>query len=189
MKQDIIQAEVANIKRSRMMLTIFVLLFICVIFWTVVSLINTQNETAISPDLSKSATTLTPTINDSVLTQLEQEREFTDEELASFVIYRFISAEVGDAEVLLPLGEEPSSSPADTTTTRPTPTPTPAPRTQQSTTPATSAPTATPSASTGAGSTSAGNTLGVTTQEELPLAESKSEAESEALNNSGEQTR
>jgi hypothetical protein len=186
MKQDIIQAEVANIKRSRMMLTIFVLLFICVIFWTVVSLINTQNETAISPDLSKSATALTPTINDSVLTQLEQEREFTDEELASFVIYRFISAEVGDAEVLLPLGEEPSS-PADTTTTRPTPAPTPT--TQQRTTPATSAPTATPSASTGAGSTSPGNTLGVTTQEELPLAESESEAESEAQNNSGEQTR
>jgi hypothetical protein len=159
MTHDKIQADIASIKRSRMFLVIFVLLFVCVILWTLVTLFNSQKESAISPELEQSAVPLTPTINESVLEQLEQEREFTDEELAEFPIYRFVKAGDTGGEVLLPLGEEPPETAARASSpTRATPTPrpsaTPAASLQPNTTPA--------PASTFA----PGNTLGVTTESE-----------------------
>ncbi len=130
MKNNGLHPDLEKLKQNKQLLVIFVLLLMCVIAWTVVTLFNSQKQSAISPELKNSAIPLVPTIDETVLNDLENEQTFSDDDLANFVIYRMVKTE-GDNTVLLPLGTEPSknqtktSSPSSTPSATPTPTPTP----------------------------------------------------------------
>jgi hypothetical protein len=78
--------EVARIKTSQQLLTILILLFICMIFWIIVSLFSSQTNTKITPEVLEMAKPFNPTLSTEVLDSIEQRTVITDEELVDFPI-------------------------------------------------------------------------------------------------------
>lgn len=127
MKQSSFDTELEKLKQNRQFFVIFALLFVCVVFWAVVSVFNSQQQSVISPELQEKALPLNPTISEAVLEQLEQERTYSEEELAEFTIYRLLKRDDGSGQLLLPLGSDVAlSSPAPRASASASPTPAPA---------------------------------------------------------------
>jgi hypothetical protein len=127
--------DIKKLQHGKQLITIFVLLFVCAIFWGAISIFNSQQTSVISPELQKSALPLNPTITESVLDELEKERTYSESELAEFTIYRMLRSEQDNSQVLLPLGKElppagtkppqetPTASPSPSPSLRPSPSP------------------------------------------------------------------
>lgn len=76
-----------RLKHKRQVLTMFILLFIALIFWAIITLISSQKSTKIEADLLELAKPLTPVLKTEVLDTLETRRSFDDTELSSFSIF------------------------------------------------------------------------------------------------------
>lgn len=72
------------------MLAILVLLFVCVVFWMGGTLFSSQRDTKIDPELTRLAKPLSPTLDVTVIEQIEEKRQYTEDELANFTIYKIV---------------------------------------------------------------------------------------------------
>lgn len=100
--------------------------------WVAFSLLRSQRKTAISTELRNLAKPLTPTINRTVLDEIEQMKSFSSSELSQFPIYTIIiSEETGFEQVVtkdererqLELLNQPSPSPSPSVSPSPSPSP------------------------------------------------------------------
>lgn len=121
--------EVNRLKANQQLLTILVLLFICMIFWIIVSLFSSQNSTKISPEVQQMAKPFNPTLDATVLDTLDGKRLLTDEELSSFPIFIIQRNLTDQTETIVELNtgrsieNSPVTTPPTTSTTQPTTTP------------------------------------------------------------------
>jgi len=96
--------ELQKIRKSQSVLTIFVLLFVCIIVWGVVSLFAAKQESKVDQQLLELAKPLNPTIDTSHFSKMQLKRSFSDAELANFPIFQLLTNEKSREEVVVPLG-------------------------------------------------------------------------------------
>lgn len=136
MKNPFVQ-ELERIKQSQQLLIIFLLLFILVFFWTIVSIFSAKNQEKVSAELKTLAAPLSPNIDLETLNAIEQKVTYSDAELADFPIYRILISRDGRSKFVVPIDVtldeiEPEQRPQ----TRPESEPTPSPQPSSSPTPA-----------------------------------------------------
>lgn len=74
-----------------------------IMIWVGFSLFHSQRTSSISPELTKLALPLTPTINQAVLESLEAKQTYTDQELSGFTIYKTVRLSDSRTEAIVPL--------------------------------------------------------------------------------------
>lgn len=116
-----------QLKQRQRLLQILIFSLVTIAVWVGLSLFRTQRQTTISPELRGLAEPLTPTINQSILSELEQKRVYTSSELQNFPIYKFIVDTQTGSEQVVTIDVEPTPSPTATPTPSPSPTPAPTP--------------------------------------------------------------
>lgn len=89
------QKQLDKIRQNRQVLLILIFLFVIVIFWTIIGLISSRQQLGISPELVEYAKPLIPTVDEETLQRIEGKREFSEDELKSFPIYKIISTRDG----------------------------------------------------------------------------------------------
>lgn len=118
------QRQLANLRQQQQLLYILVFSFATILIWLALSLFTSQKKTEISKELQELAKPLSPTINRTILEQLQQERVFTEAELADFPIYKILVSEEGaERMVTIDTDEDVTPSPSP----RPSPASTPVP--------------------------------------------------------------
>lgn len=141
MKQPSLAQELQNLQKNRQFLAIMVLLFVCVMFWTGITLFASQRSTKLDEHLVKLAEPLNPTLDEAVISQIEAKQYSSSEELTSFPIYKIILTTEGDKIVPIDTPEDffdkqstgqetnfnPSASPEADSAPTPTPSLSPSP--------------------------------------------------------------
>lgn len=104
MKKELtIKNEIKKIQTSKQLLTIMILLFVSLLFWVVISLITSQTSEKISPELQTIAKPLTPVIDDTAFDSIERRKEYTQDELSTFTIFKVLLSRDGKTEKVVPL--------------------------------------------------------------------------------------
>jgi len=123
---NVFAQELQKIRKSQKILTIFVLLFVCVIVWGVVSLFSAKQESKVDATVLLLAKPLNPTIDTEIFPKVQLKRSFSDTELANFPIYQLLTNEKSREEVVVLLGvtkeelnKEPEPQPTPETTESP----------------------------------------------------------------------
>ncbi|NCN83214.1 MAG: hypothetical protein GW947_04605 [Candidatus Pacebacteria bacterium] len=122
---NVFAQELQKIRKSQKILTMFVLLFVVIIVWAVVSLFSAKQTTKVDKQLLDLAKPLNPTIDTSIFATLQLKRSFSDTELANFPIYQLLTNDKSREQVVVPLGvtkdelnsqnvPEPTPSPSQT---------------------------------------------------------------------------
>ncbi len=123
-----IKQEIISLRHNQYFLALLVLLFVCIIVWTSVSIVTSQKETKVSPKLQQMSVPLTPLIKTETLVELELKRTYGESELAEFPIYRIITSQDGRQTRAVPIDTPLDEVQAFQQTRRPiTPTATPTP--------------------------------------------------------------
>lgn len=116
--------ELSHLKTNQQLLTILILLFICMVFWIIISLFSSQTSTKITPEITEMAKPFNPTLSVEVLDTLENKKNFSDQELSNFPIYIIQKDVVTQTESIVELGSgQTVNSPQ--ATVQPTASPTP----------------------------------------------------------------
>lgn len=129
MKNPFVQ-ELERIKQSQQLLIIFLLLFILVFFWTIVSIFSVKNQERVSAELKTLAAPLSPNIDLETLDTIERKVTYSDAELADFPIYRILISRDGRSKFVVPIDVtlddiDPEQRPAPRTESEPTSSPQP----------------------------------------------------------------
>lgn len=106
------QRELNNLQHRQQLLYILLFSFATVIVWIGVSLLSSQQDTGIPPEIQLLATPLNPTINLDVLTDIRNKRAYTDDELRSFPIYKIVSDRQGGGTQVIDISQP---TPVETT--------------------------------------------------------------------------
>jgi hypothetical protein len=85
-----IATHFAQLRYKQEILAIFSLLLVSVLFWIIISLFSSQQKTKITPELTKMAVTLNPTVNTALLDELVTKKMYTQSELSQFPIFTII---------------------------------------------------------------------------------------------------
>ncbi len=96
--------ELKKLRKSQKALTSFVLLFVVVIVWAIVTLFAAKQETKIDNEILQLAKPLNPVIDTAHFPKMQLKRSFSDTELANFPIYQLLTNEKSREEVVVPLG-------------------------------------------------------------------------------------
>lgn len=121
-------------QRQRILQTLLFSL-ITIVVWVAFELFRSQQRTTISEDLKKAAQSLNPSLDETVISQLEQKNYYSTADLANFPIYKLVVGSDGRSEtmVTIDVGDDvytkPSPSPLPTLAPNPTPEETVAPET------------------------------------------------------------
>jgi len=82
-----IQAEFKALQDNQKMLVLLIFSLITVIIWVGASIINSQHTSSIEPELQAQGTPLNPSISTEILSEIEQKRVYSDQELSAFPIF------------------------------------------------------------------------------------------------------
>lgn len=121
-------SQLSQLKQKRYVVSVMTLLMIGAVVWVSTSLLGTYRRTKIPPETQAMAKPLTPSLDLTVLEDIEQRRTFTSEELATFPIYKLIIDPTTNRERIVPLDYQPTPSPitvVPTTVITSSPTPSP----------------------------------------------------------------
>ena len=113
-----------RLKHKQQLFTILVLLFICLFFWSIVTVLSSQKTTVVDAELIELAKPLTPVLRTEILEQLKTRRSFTEEELENFPINRIVVDPFTQKERIIST-DEVIATPTPRPTPRPTAVPTP----------------------------------------------------------------
>ncbi len=102
-QQDVIKRDIKKLQQSKQFLAILILLFVALLFWIIVSLISSQTTEKISPELQRLAKPLTPVIDTQVFERITAKRQYSNDELSSFTIYKVLVSKDGRTERVVPL--------------------------------------------------------------------------------------
>lgn len=94
MRTKSLRDQLLGLRKNRQFLAILILLFVCIIFWTGVTLITSQRSTKVSSELTKLATPINPNIDIEVIQELEQKNMYTEFELSNFTIYKIVTSRI-----------------------------------------------------------------------------------------------
>ena len=103
MKKNSIADQIRSLKHGQQLLASAILFFILVVLWIFVGIFAGQQESKISPALKKAALPLTPNIDEDIITELEEKRVYTQDELANFTIYKIITTDRGKEQSIVPI--------------------------------------------------------------------------------------
>lgn len=92
-----------HLKSRQRYLQLGVFFLMTIMIWVGFSLFHSQRTSSISPELTKLALPLTPTINQAVLESLEAKQTYTDQELSGFTIYKTVRLSDSRTEAIVPL--------------------------------------------------------------------------------------
>lgn len=101
--QHTFKDDLKKIQQSKQLLTIFILLFVALLFWIIISLVTSQTTEKISPELQKLAKPLTPTVDTSILEKISGKIKYSDDELSTFTIFKILTSRDGKTEKVVPL--------------------------------------------------------------------------------------
>jgi hypothetical protein len=113
--------QLTALRKQQFLLGILVFSFVTVMVWAASSLFQTQRETKIDPALIKLARSLNPTINQEILSKIEEKRSFSAGELSNFPIYKLTITQEGTQQVST-IGTDGSPGPTSSVTPSPSPT-------------------------------------------------------------------
>lgn len=102
-QQDTIKKDIKQLQQNKQFLTVLILLFVALLFWITISLITTQTEEKISPELQKLAKPLTPVIDTQVFEKISEKRQYSEDELSEFTIYKILISSDGRTDRVVPL--------------------------------------------------------------------------------------
>lgn len=88
---SLVKNRLAGLYQKQQLLGILVFSMVTIVVWVAISLVTSQTNTSIPPELLKLATPLSPTLNKDVLDQIEEKRVYTPDELAVFPIYKVLT--------------------------------------------------------------------------------------------------
>lgn len=98
-----IKNDIKKLQQNKQFLTIMVLLFVVLLFWIVVSLITSQTTEKISPEIQKISRPLTPVIDISIFDQISEKKEYSEDELSAFTIFKVLMTRDGKNEKVVPI--------------------------------------------------------------------------------------
>lgn len=92
--------QLEKIKSEKKLLLTLVFAMVALFLWVVVSLISTRGQQVISPELSKLAEPLVPTLDQNVLEKLENKSYIEPDQLESFPIYALVETSGGEYQLV-----------------------------------------------------------------------------------------
>lgn len=95
MKKKSYKQQLGLLQHKKQFFVILIFLFVVVIIWTVISLASSQEKLQISKELKDMTIPLNPNIDIEVFDKLNQKRQFSDNDLRAFSIYKIISSDRG----------------------------------------------------------------------------------------------
>lgn len=95
------KSQLSQLQKRQTLLRIFIFTLVTVIIWVGLTLFRTQQETGIRPELITKSEALNPNINIEVVNQLEQKRQYTDQELSDFPIYTIFTTKSGEEQLVV----------------------------------------------------------------------------------------
>lgn len=96
----------SSLKIKRQALYILIFSFVTVVVWISGSLFRSQRRTGIAPDLLELAKPLSPTINVSLIDEIEDKNNFSVQDLSNFQIYKLIQSKDGRIQQVVPIDYE-----------------------------------------------------------------------------------
>ncbi|MDQ3008612.1 MAG: hypothetical protein M3Q81_03375 [bacterium] len=81
------QAEITGLKHKQQLLWLLVFSLVTIVVWVSISLITSQTSTKTNPLQQQLAEPLNPSINIDVITELENKKAYTKQDLARFPLY------------------------------------------------------------------------------------------------------
>lgn len=101
--QNSFSKDLKRLQQNQQFLTIVVLLFVCMIFWLVISLFSTTQEKQTDAMLIQLAKPLNPTIDRDTFSLLEERQSYSKQELESFPIYKFAKIDRSTEQIIVPI--------------------------------------------------------------------------------------
>ena len=101
--QNSFSKDLKHLQKNQQFLTIVVLLFVCMIFWLVISLFSTSQEKQTDASLLQLAKPLNPTIDRDVFSLLEKRQSYSKQDLESFPIYKFAKISRSTEQIIVPI--------------------------------------------------------------------------------------
>jgi len=95
------KSQLSQLQKKQTLLRIFIFTLVTIIVWVGVTLLRTQQETGIRPELNKKAEALNPNVSTETLDQIEQKRAFTDADLSDFPIYSIVTLKTGEQQLVV----------------------------------------------------------------------------------------
>ncbi len=95
-----ISQQIASLQRNYLLMVGLILLFVCVLIWTLLSVASIKDESDISAEAKKYTKPLNPNFDQLVLEQISQKKAYSAEELADFPIFVFAQAKNGGGRAI-----------------------------------------------------------------------------------------
>lgn len=89
-----------SLKQKQAFLKVLIFSLVTIMIWVGFSIFRSQNTTSISPELLALAVPLNPNINLNVINTIKNKRQFTDNELSSFTIYKLVQLPGGQQQIV-----------------------------------------------------------------------------------------
>lgn len=97
------EKKLSGLRFKQQALYLMIFSFVTVTIWIGGSLFSSQKRTGISPELLELAKPLNPTINTGLLEEIEARKNYTDEELKYFQVYKVIKSKDGRIQQVVPI--------------------------------------------------------------------------------------
>jgi len=97
------EKKLTGLRFKQQALYVMIFSFVTVVVWIGGSLFSSQKRTGVSPELLELAKPLNPTINTSLLEEIEARKSYTDEELKYFQVYKIIKSKDGRIQQIVPI--------------------------------------------------------------------------------------
>jgi hypothetical protein len=127
-----VRKSLVSLQRRQQFLYVGIFSLVTVMVWVSISLLLSQKSSQIPAALRKKASPLTPTINQQVLSNLEQKTGYSESELSNFTIYKLIITRDGSEQVVTIDTPDPRTLPPEGPAREPEPTPEPTPEPESS---------------------------------------------------------
>jgi hypothetical protein len=102
-KPKSIASDIKKLRQNKQFLTIMVLLFVALLFWITISLITSQKTEKISPELKVLSSPLTPVIDESIFDNISAKKEYSEDELSAFTIFKVLTSRDGKTQRVVPI--------------------------------------------------------------------------------------
>lgn len=97
------EKKLSGLRFKQQALYLMIFSFVTVVVWIGGSLFSSQKRTGVSPELLELAKPLNPTINTALLDEIESRKNYTDEELKYFQVYKIIKSKDGRIQQVVPI--------------------------------------------------------------------------------------
>lgn len=125
------KTQLAQLQQKQTFLKILIFTLVTVMVWVGLTLFRTQQRTGITPELLKMAEALNPNINEAVLSEIEQKRAYSPEELNDFPIYSITTDRTGEQQLVVFSASDRQRRQVQENVSQPTEQPQSQPETQQ----------------------------------------------------------